>query len=272
MPTTVMQRSPGVSDSFFEFIRESTERMFNNYSPGVRRALIENNYQVCVAVRASDIIQTPRDFYSPEREQAWELDIVRAILNSENPPLDQAELRRQVEQEKIKSFKDIVHTWDHERQPQYLTGKRVVLVPEKYQIAPSKPGEPAGPLISTIIPNKDYAAVMRHETGHFFDFVVGKATRGKNFSEDPIFCNVLLEDIYHLRQQNRLPRFATAKEEAEFAYAFPIRQQNERRFQEAFTEIFSATQGGGYLLSPQMADTLFPRTVRYVKERLLANY
>lgn len=246
-----------VSSAFFTLIRDAVQEVRDALRLEVREALERANLRVLVTDLASQVIQTPEDYFDPESLAEWRAEVEKTLKKQASP----TDLQNKLSQELDRDFEAIRSRWDTEGTPQYLRGKRVVLAQEMKRA-------PDGRLISARIAGKPYGPIMRHEIGHFFDFVIGPKVQGHRFSENSEFCRQVLEDINKARTLPGFPSEST-RNYVEFLYAFPIKDQgNPRRFQEAFTEIFSALQGGGYLLTPAMARQFFPRSCRYLEETL----
>lgn len=253
-----------ISLDFRQCLTEATRRVEESLFLPVKEALSRHGFRILVAQLASHVLKTPEDYFDPDSLADWQQEQRRSpsVKTLWRFP---AFLRHHKERQILaRAFQqEIRDYWDREGTPQYLRGQRAVLIQEKKR-DPQAPHQ----LQDAQIPGKDYATIIRHELGHFVDFVLGPLALGHRFSQDRRFRALLKRELDQQAKEYPFPPARTpGKQRVEFAYAFPLYSDHPRRFQEAFTEIFSALQGGGYLLTPAMAYRHFPQTCRYLEER-----
>lgn len=127
-----------------------------------------------------------------------------------------------------------------------------------------------------------FERIIRHETAHCIDEMIGIKKTGLKFSKDPLFRQLIKKDFERATQEELWPNpdeQVPLFEDAQMVHYFPEQfdnsdktpAYNEARYTEAFAECLSALTGGGAVDSDRVK-SIYKHGCEWVKHNVLMPY
>ncbi len=272
-----------VTQAFYQTVKTATQEVLKTLPKQLCTAISEQGYRVLVTPAPGEHIQDLAEMASPHRRRYL---IKQHLQDLKNPlylkhylqeeqlyfpetPLLQTFLKThsafQIPVELVESLllRQLKRQLALESDIGYHRAPQTIIVPEK---APLVLDSWWNQLAKTV---GNLERLIRHESWHFVDHVLGRRLLGRHFSKSCGFRTAVLSDIAQAKAQSQLPHPNTKTFiDSFFKEYFPISPDiSPYSFEEAYAEVGSSFSGGG-ICDRDTTHQAFPTARRWIKAHL----